>query len=260
MVGDCIGMGAPVAGNLTQQASLLIDLFLSPGYEKYKARIVELSHMDPAKSDRELQGFVYEGMRHVGVVPGLPRVATRDIIVNDGVRGPVSIKKGHTILVATSKAAMDPVAFPNPEILDPLRPFKEYTLLGHGLHFCFGARLVGPSLAATLREVFKLPNVRRAPGKQGRFIITEHKLAGITMRHYLDSSSKESPIPTSLRLHYDSEDVVAANGLNGHGHANTGLTNGHTNGLANGHTNYVSNGHANAGGNNEHGNAYTIAP
>jgi cytochrome P450 len=258
LVGDCIGMGAPVAGNLTQQASLLIDLFLSPGYEKYKARIVELSHMDHAESDRELQGFVYEGMRHVGVVPGLPRVATRDITVNDGARGPVSIKKGHTILIATSKSAMDPVAFPNPEIMNPHRPFEEYILLGHGLHFCFGARLVGPSLAATLREVFKLPNVRRAPGKQGRFTVTEHKLAGITMRHYLDSNSKESPIPTSLRLHYDSEDVVA-NGLNGHA-TTGGLTNGHTNGLANGHVNYASNGHANAGGDNEHGNAYTIAP
>ena len=36
LVGYCIGMGAPVAGNITQQASLLIDLFLSPGYEEYK--------------------------------------------------------------------------------------------------------------------------------------------------------------------------------------------------------------------------------
>ncbi|KAI8935646.1 hypothetical protein NX059_007172 [Plenodomus lindquistii] len=241
-VGDCIGMGAPVAGNLTQQASLLIDLYLKPEYKQYKDRIVELAHMDPAASDRELQGFVYEGMRHVGVVPGLPRVATRDITVQDGARGPVSIKKGHTILIATSIAAMDPVAFPNPEILNPHRPFKDYTLLGHGLHFCFGARLVGPSLAATLREVFKLKNVRRAPGKQGRFTTTEHKLAGITMRHYLDASSKESPIPTSLRLHYDGDDVVT-NGVNG----------------VNG-THAYENGHANAGGNNAYGNAYTIAP
>jgi cytochrome P450 len=252
LVGDCIGMGAPVAGNLTQQASLLIDLYLKPEYEKYKARIVELAHMDPAVSDRELQGFVYEGMRHVGVVPGLPRIATRDITVHDGVRGPVHIKKGHTVLVATSKAAMDPVAFPNPEVLDPHRPFKDYTLLGHGLHFCFGARLVGPSLAATLREVFKLKNVRRAPGKQGQFTVTEHKLAGITMRHYLDANAKESPIPTSLRLHYDGDDVVTT-GING-------LTNGHTNGYANGTSHAYQNGHANAGGDNPHGNAYTIAP
>jgi hypothetical protein len=146
---------------------------------------------------------------------------------------------------------MDPVAFPNPEILNPHRPFKDYTLLGHGLHFCFGARLVGPSLAATLREVFKLRNVRRAPGKQGRFIITEHKLAGVSMRHYLDANSKESPIPTSLRLHYDDETVM--NGVNGV--SSTHAANG-VNG-ANGHT---SNGHANAGGDNEYGNAYTIAP
>jgi cytochrome P450 len=246
MVGDCIGMGAPVAGNITQQASLLIDLYLRPEYEQYKKRIIELAHMDPASSDRELQGFVYEGMRHVGVVPGLPRVATRDITIMDGARGPVHIKKGHTMLIATSKAAMDPAAFPNPEILNPHRSFKEYTLLGHGLHFCFGARLVGPSIAATLREVFKLNNVRRAPGKQGRFTITEHKLAGITMRHYLDASSNESPIPTSLTLHYDDETVAsyANGGTNGHanGHAN-GNANGNANGYGNGHAN----GHTNGG-------------
>lgn len=206
-VGDCIGMGAPVAGNITQQTSLLIDLYLKPEYEQYKNRIIELAHMDPAASDRELQGFVYEGMRHIGVVPGLPRVATRDITVMDGARGPVNIKKGHTILIATSKAAMDPAAFPNPEILNPHRPFKDYILLGHGMHFCFGARLVGPSIASTLREVFKLKNVRRAPGKQGQFTTTEAKLAGITMRHYVDANSKESPIPTSLTLHYDDETV-----------------------------------------------------
>ncbi|KAL6706922.1 hypothetical protein ACN47E_005065 [Coniothyrium glycines] len=247
LVDDCIGLGASVAGNLTQQASLLIDLYLKPEYEKYKARIVELAHMDPASSDRELQGFVYEGMRHVGILPGLPRVATRDISVNDGVRGPINVKKGQTILVATSKAAMDPVAFPNPELLDPNRPFKDYTLLEHGLHFCFGARLVGPSLAATLREVFKLRNVRRAPGKQGRFTTTEHKFAGVTMTHYLDANAKESSIPTSLRLHYDSDDVLT-NGVN------------RINGVSVGTPNAYQNGHANAGGDNPHGNAYTVAP
>jgi hypothetical protein len=214
LVGDCIGMGAPVAGNITQQASLLIDLFLSPEYEVYKKRIIELAHMPEAESERELQGFVFEGMRHAGVVPGLPRVATKDVTVQDGIRGPVHIKAGRTVLVATSKAAMDPAAFPEPEKLNPHRPFSDYTLLGHGLHFCFGARLVGCSLAATLREVFKLPNIRRAPGKLGKFSVTEENVAGIKMRHYLDFASKESPIPTSLTLEYDAP-IVALNGVNG---------------------------------------------
>lgn len=203
LVGDCIGMGAPVAGNLTQQASLLIDLYLSEGYEEYKGRIIELAHMNDPASERELQGFVFEGMRHAGVVPGLPRVASKDTTVMDGTRGPVHIRAGQTILIATSKAAMDPAAFPNPEKINPHRPFSAYTLLGHGLHYCFGARLVGCSLAATLREVFKLKNLRRAPGRQGHFSVVEHEFAGVKMRQYLDPNSNESPIPSTLTLEYD---------------------------------------------------------
>ncbi|KAI0998907.1 Psi-producing oxygenase A [Podosphaera aphanis] len=203
LVASCILLAAPVAGNITQQASLLIDLYLSPGYEEYKARIIELAHMDAAESERELQGFVYEGMRHAGVVPGVPRVASKDITFIDGARGPIEIKEGQTILIATSKAAMDPVAFPNPEKLDPTRDFKSYSLLGHGMHFCFGARIVGSALASILRKVFQLKNLRRSPGKRGNFFTVDHSLAGIHMRMYLDASAKESPIPTSLCLDYD---------------------------------------------------------
>ena len=203
LVGDCIGMTAPVAGNLTQQTSILIDLFLRPEYKQYKDRIVELAHKDDPDSDRELQGFVFEGMRHAGVVPGLPRVASKDVTIQDGARGPIHIKAQQTILVATSKAAMDPAAFPNPEKLDPHRPFRAYTLLGHGMHFCFGARLVGPAIAATLKEVFKLKNISRASGPRGHFSTLDHETAGIKMKVYLDANAKESPIPTTLNIVYD---------------------------------------------------------
>lgn len=212
MVGDCIGMAAPVAGNLTQQASLLIDLYLSPGYEKYKARIVELAHREDAAADKELLGFVYEGMRHAGVVPGLPRVAAQDITIKDGQRGPIRIKANQTVLIATSRAAMDPVAYPHPEIIDPHRPISSYILLGHGLHFCFGARLVAPALVSTLKEVFRLKNLRRAPGRAGHFSTLQHQVAGVNMRVYLDANSKESPIPTTLTLIYDREPQPHMNG------------------------------------------------
>jgi cytochrome P450 len=203
LVGDCVGIGAPVAGNLTQQASLLIDLYLKPEYAQYKKRIIELAHKDDPASNKEMEGWVFEGMRHAGVVPGLPRVATKDVTIDDGPRGPVHIKAGHTVLIATSKAAMDPVAFTNPEKLDPTRPVSSYTLLGHGLHFCFGARLVGCSLAATLKEVFKLKNLRRAPGAQGHLTVLYHELAGVNMSVYLDDHAKETPIPQTLVLQYD---------------------------------------------------------
>lgn len=203
LASDCMNIGTPVIGNLTAQASLLIDLFLKPAYSQYKNRIVELAHSTDESSERELQGYVFEGMRHAGIVPGLPRVATRDVTILDGARGPITIPAGHTVLIATSKAAMDPAAFPDPEKLDPTRPLKDYTLLGHGMHACFGARLVGTALAATLREVFKLKNVRRAPGKQGRLTFVESEVGGVKLKRYLDASSRESVVPTSLTLHYD---------------------------------------------------------
>lgn len=231
LVGDCIGMGAPVAGNLTQQASLLIDLYLSPGYEKYRNRITALSQPqhdnDPAAA-KELLGFVYEGMRHAGVVPGLPRVAAQDLSVHDGARGSIRVRADQLVLVATSRAAMDPSAFPRPELIDPHRPLSSYILLGHGLHFCFGARLVAPALVTTLREVFRLKNLRRAPGRAGQFATLMHHVAGVNMRVYLDSQSRESPIPTTLTLIYDAEDG-GDGGMNGHAVAAEGM-NGHANG------------------------------
>ena len=204
LVSDCIGTGAVVAGTLTHQASLLIDLFLSPGYEQYKARIIELATTTPVTPaiERELQGFVLEGIRHASIVPGLPRVAAKDVSFTDGA-DTVNIQAGNTILAATAKAALDPVAFPNPEKLDPHRPVEAYTLLAQQFPFNFSTKLVGPSLAATLREVFKLKNVRKAPGKLGQFTIVEHEVGGVPMKHYLDSSARESPIPTSLTLEYD---------------------------------------------------------
>jgi cytochrome P450 len=142
-------------------------------------------------------------MRHAGVVPGLPRVASKDVIFEDGARGPVHIKAGQYVLIGTSSAAMDPVAFPNPEKIDPHRPMSSYTLLGHGMHYCFGARLIGPALVATLKEVFRLKSLRRAEGKLGRFSVIEQDIAGVKAKIYLDANAKESPIPTTLHLLYD---------------------------------------------------------
>lgn len=216
LVSDSIRISAPIAGNLTQQASLLIELFLRPQYATYKTRLIHLAHQpdDDDASNRELQGFVFEAMRHAAVVPGVLRVATRDTLIDDDgeLRGGLQqqqqqqIREGQIVFVALSKAAMDPVAFPEPEKLDPFRPLSSYILLGHGLHFCFGARLVAPALVATLKEIFKLKNLRRATGRCGLLHGVEHEISGtggVMMKSYLDHASKESPIPTTLTLEYD---------------------------------------------------------
>jgi len=199
---EVLGITAPIAGTLTTQASLLLDLFLSEGYEDYKARIVELAQRDDEASYTELQGFVFEGMRHAGVVAGVARIASKDTTLQDGSRGTLHIKAHQKVLIATSKAAMDPVAFPDPEKLDPHRPASAYTLLGYGLHRCFGSRLIGPALTTTIKEIFKLPNLQRAPGRPGHFAKLERDFAGVKVRLYLDADARESAVPTTLTVMY----------------------------------------------------------
>ena len=100
---------------------------------------------------------------------------------------------------------MDPTSFPNPDKLDPHRPRGDYALIAKGMHAGFGEKLAAPALAATLREVFRLKNLRRAHGPLGKFSIIEKELNGVKVRYYLDASSRENPVPTSLTLEYDPE-------------------------------------------------------
>lgn len=202
-VSDCLSVGAPVVGLLTKQAALIIDLYLSPGHEQSKERLIQLANAESASSEKELQAFVFEGIRLSGAVPGLGRVATKEVTIEDGARGPITIKAGQTVLAATSKAGLDPTAFPDPEKVNTSRPISDYAALGYGLGSPFGASLVGASLAATLREVFKLKNLRKAPGKLGNFTTVNYEIGGVDVDFYLDDNSKESPVPTSLTLHYD---------------------------------------------------------
>jgi cytochrome P450 len=151
-----------------------------------------------------MRGFVFEGIRHANSTPGLVRVTAHDVTIVDGTRGSILIPASHTVLVATSLAAMDPVAFPEPEKIDPGRPLELYSILfGTELGHYFGQQVSGASLAATLKEVFRLKNVRRAPGRQGVLTTTEHTVGGVRVKKYFDAGSREAKIPKSLTLHYD---------------------------------------------------------
>lgn len=137
-VGNLLGTMIPIAGNITQQSTLILDLLLTPGYEYAKERCIELSHRDDAESEKEFEMWVWEAMRISGVVPGLPRVAAKDVVIDDGPRGQIHVKAGERLIIATSHAHLDENVFPEPHKLDPKRDPKLYILLGHGIHFCFG--------------------------------------------------------------------------------------------------------------------------
>ena len=76
---------------------------------------------------------------------------------------------------------------------------------GFGLHECLGARLVSVSLTASLKRIFSLPNVRRAPGPAGVLKRFHHRLAETSVPVYVTVQGALSPVPSTLSIIYDGE-------------------------------------------------------
>lgn len=58
--------------------------------------------------------------------------------------------------------------FPNPNEVDITRNLDTYIDYGIGPHSCLGKEASGVALAAMLKTVGRLDNLRRAPGPQGQ--------------------------------------------------------------------------------------------
>lgn len=76
---------------------------------------------------------VEEILRFVSPVQGLARATTRDVEV-----GGVTIPAGDQVLLLYGSANHDETVFPDPDVLDLDRQFKNHWTFGHGIHFCLG--------------------------------------------------------------------------------------------------------------------------
>lgn len=126
-------------------------------------------------------------------------MVAQDVVIKDGQQN-LHLKAGDKVILATSKAHLDPVQFPSPFTIDPYRKIDQYIILGAGTHFCFGARLFEAQMLQTVKSVFKLKNLRRAPGPCGKLspIITD--IAGLEGKTYLDEANRELPAPQFLHV------------------------------------------------------------
>ncbi|KAH8919482.1 cytochrome P450 CYP6004A2 [Atractiella rhizophila] len=199
---NCLGSIIPLAGNITQQSALIVDLYLQDGFEEEKKRICQLAFADTKEADEELIGYIREGMRFAPVVVGLPRKANKDCVVVDGDQT-IKVKEGDLLLLSTSNAHMDPSIFPDPLKVNPFRPKESYMLMGHGLHYCLGAKLVELPILETIKPIFRLKNIRRQPGPAGKLARYPKELAGSCFHFCLTPDSKEVPMPMSLSILYD---------------------------------------------------------
>ncbi|KAK0567939.1 hypothetical protein OC844_000029 [Tilletia horrida] len=221
LVAAMMALIVPIAGILTKATSLVVDLFLQEKYQTDKQRLIELAQSDDDDTAalHEIEGYVLEAMRVQPIQPGVPRQAARDLTIRDSDENDmVSFKAGERLVLGTSQAQMDPSVFPEPEKLDPHRPREIYLSFLHPdrptAELCssssatsFGTRLLVPAIASMLKELFKLPGLRRAGS--GLVRIRQEVAEGLEGDFYLDLFSRETNSPTSLRVEYDAVTAAA---------------------------------------------------
>lgn len=98
-------------------------------------------------------------------------------------------------------AAKDPSHFPDPDAVDPRRPLGAYIFFGAGPHACLGRDLAQAGLVEMFRALFRLKNVRRAPGPQGE--LKKVPRPGGFYVYMREDRGAYFPFPCTMKVCYD---------------------------------------------------------
>lgn len=109
----------------------------------------------------EIPGAVEELLRWETPVPGVPRIATRDVDIAG-----TTIPAGTSVTCLLASANTDGSEFAEPETVDFDRPANRHLAFGGGVHRCLGSHLARLEMRVALEELHRrIPPYRIADGE-----------------------------------------------------------------------------------------------
>lgn len=191
------GASVPSIAEMFAQA---VDYFLSPEGTKHIPEMHRIANLPSSdETDALMLGYCMEGIRLTGTFGSYREATADDAIVEDGREVPV--RAGDRIFVSFVGASKDATHFPDPEKVNPRRPPYSYAHFALGLHDCLGRDSFQAGLTEMFRSVFRLKNVRRAPGPQGELKkILQADGFYVYMR---EDRGAYFPFPCTMKICYD---------------------------------------------------------
>ncbi|KAI0108091.1 heme peroxidase [Daldinia grandis] len=178
-----------------------VDYYLSSEGSKYIPEIHSIANDPPSsETDALMLGYCVEGIRLSGTFGSYRQAAAGDTITVDDNRE-VSINVGDRIFISSTGAAKDAEHFPDPGKVNPRRPLDAYIHFGFGPHIHFGRDAGQAGLTELFRSVFKLKNVRRAPGPQGE--LKKVLQPGGLYMYMREDRGAYFPFPCTMKICYD---------------------------------------------------------
>ncbi|TFK58570.1 heme peroxidase, partial [Pluteus cervinus] len=201
LVAMVVGLAVGSSVNYAQGAVHVIDFYFDDVREKERLAILKLVQLESAENTELIRGYVREAMRLNPQYTGLWRDAAVDATIQQGYGlPPIEIKAGDRIWASFKNAHLNPTEFPNPTSVDPTRPNSAYNLNGTGFHTCPGVTYAVQTIAEIVKVVFKLKNVRRAPGNAGRLAGFTEIINETETNVFIKPNGTLSPWPGSMVL------------------------------------------------------------
>ena len=132
-----------------------------------------------------VRNYVYEAVRFNPHHPLQVRFCKHETEIAAGTPRARKIPAGASVFVVTLSAMFDPEVFIDPKVFHADREV-EYLHFGYGMHRCFGRAINGVQIPELVATLVQLPNLRRAPGREGRI-------------------AYDGPFPDRLILEFDRE-------------------------------------------------------
>jgi len=204
LVATVVGLAVGSSVNYAQAAVHVVDFYFDEEREKERLHILRLVRSDDTESTELLRGYVREAMRLNPQFTGLWREAAVDAQIPQGAGlPPMNVRAGDRIWASFKNAHLNPAEFPNPTAVDPRRPKGAYNLNGSGFHNCAGVAYAEQTIAEIVKVVFRLRNVRRAPGNAGRLVGFKTVVNETETNMFVKPNGTLTTWPGSMVLVYD---------------------------------------------------------
>ena len=183
VLGRLVAMGGPerpwadddwVRRNVAGQVVGAVDTisrFSILAVDELLRRPAELASAQAAAraGDRALvRQHAWEAVRFNPHTPLMARFCPRETVLAAGTPRERRIPAGTSMMVGTLSAMFDPEGFPDPKRWRTDRDVRSYLHFGWGMHQCFGLAINHEVIPEILVPLLALPDLRRAPGRDGR--------------------------------------------------------------------------------------------
>ncbi|KAI0146243.1 linoleate diol synthase [Xylariaceae sp. FL1272] len=195
----------PAAGalvpNISQVFAQAVDYYLTPDGAKHIPELHRIANLAASEeTDSLLLGYCMEGIRLAGTFGAYREVAVDDVIREDD-GSETRVKAGHRVFVSFAGASSDANNFPEPQAVNPRRPLASYVSFVLGPHTCLARNASENALTEMFRSVFKLKNLRRAPGGPGELKrVKDQDGFDVYMR---EDRGAYYPFPCTMQIAYD---------------------------------------------------------